>query len=325
MRCSCRRASTSSRCSPRLKATPGIKALAHITGGGFPENIPRVLPDTCTAEIDLAAIAVPPVFGWLATSGNVAEAEMLRTFNCGIGMILVVAADRKDAVTAKPCGAGRGTRLARPAGAARRSACRISRAARPVRATRRRTAILISGRGSNMQALIEAARDPDFPAEIALVLSNRPEAAGLVTARDAGIAVAAVDHKIYAGREEFERSMQAMLDIHRIDLVCMAGFMRLVTPWFIGQWAGRMINVHPRPAAGIPRARHACARLGGGGQDPRLHRAFRGAGDGRRADPGAGGGAGAGRQIRPKAWHAGCWPGSTRFIPRPWPAWHAAR
>ena len=114
-----------------------------------------------------------------------------------------------------------------------------------MRGTRRRTAVLISGRGSNMRALVEAARAPDYPAEIALVLSNRPDAAGLAWAREAGVAVAAVDHKIYAGREEFERSMQAMLEIHRIDLVCMAGFMRLVTPWFIGQWAGRMINVHP--------------------------------------------------------------------------------
>ena len=108
-----------------------------------------------------------------------------------------------------------------------------------------RVAILISGRGSNMHALIEAARDPDYPAEIALVLSNRPEAAGLVAAKAAGVAVAAVDHKIHAGREDFERSMQVLLDLHRIDLVCMAGFMRLVTPWFIGQWGGRMINIHP--------------------------------------------------------------------------------
>jgi phosphoribosylglycinamide formyltransferase 1 len=114
-----------------------------------------------------------------------------------------------------------------------------------VRGTRRRAAILISGRGSNMLALIEAARAPDFPAEIALVLSNRPDAPGLALAAAAGIAVAAVDHKIHAGREDFERSMQTMLEIHRIDLVCMAGFLRLVTPWFVGQWTGRMINIHP--------------------------------------------------------------------------------
>ncbi len=114
-----------------------------------------------------------------------------------------------------------------------------------MRNTRKRTAILISGRGSNMRALVAAAREPDYPAEIALVLSNRPDAAGLSFAREAGIAVAAIDHKIYAGRSEFERSMQAMLEIHRIELICMAGFMRLVTPWFVGQWQGRMINIHP--------------------------------------------------------------------------------
>ncbi|TDX63964.1 phosphoribosylglycinamide formyltransferase-1 [Methylosinus sp. sav-2] len=110
---------------------------------------------------------------------------------------------------------------------------------------RLRTAILISGRGSNMDALIEAAHAPDFPAEIALVVSNRPEAAGLAKAKTAGIAVAAVDHKIYAGREEFERSLQIVLETHRIDFLCLAGFMRLLTPWFIGQWRGRMLNIHP--------------------------------------------------------------------------------
>jgi phosphoribosylglycinamide formyltransferase-1 len=111
--------------------------------------------------------------------------------------------------------------------------------------TRLRTAILISGRGSNMDALIAAARAPEFPAQIALVLSNRPDAPGLAKAKAAGIAVAAVDHKIYAGREEFERSLQIVLDTYRIDFICLAGFMRLFTPWFIGQWRGRMLNIHP--------------------------------------------------------------------------------
>ena len=77
------------------------------------------------------------------------------------------------------------------------------------------------------------------------MLSNRPDAPGLARARDLGIPVQAVDHKIHAGREDFERSMQAVLDIHRIALVCMAGFMRMVTPWFAEQWRGRMLNIHP--------------------------------------------------------------------------------
>ena len=81
-----------------LKAELGIKALAHITGGGLPDNLPRVLPDGLGAAIDLSAIACPPVFGWLAEAGGVAEAEMLRTFNCGVGMVVVAAAEEADAV-----------------------------------------------------------------------------------------------------------------------------------------------------------------------------------------------------------------------------------
>lgn len=110
---------------------------------------------------------------------------------------------------------------------------------------RKRTAILISGRGSNMRALIERARAPSFPAEIALVLSNRPDAPGLAFAKENGVATAAVDHKIYAGREEFERSMQVLLDLQRIEYICLAGFLRMLTPWFVGHWRGRLLNVHP--------------------------------------------------------------------------------
>jgi phosphoribosylformylglycinamidine cyclo-ligase len=82
-----------------FKVSAGIKALAHITGGGFIENIPRVLPKQTVAEIDLAKVPCPPVFGWLQRLGGMAEREMLRTFNCGIGMIVVVAADETEAVT----------------------------------------------------------------------------------------------------------------------------------------------------------------------------------------------------------------------------------
>lgn len=112
--------------------------------------------------------------------------------------------------------------------------------------TRKRVAILISGRGSNMAALIEAAKDPDYPAEIALVLSNRPGAAGLARAQAEGIATALVDHTRYGKeREAFERAVQAELEAHRIELVCLAGFMRLLSPWLVERWGGRMINIHP--------------------------------------------------------------------------------
>ena len=111
---------------------------------------------------------------------------------------------------------------------------------------KKRVAILISGRGSNMMALVEAAAAPDFPAEIALVLSNRPDAAGLDWAASRGIGTAAIDHKTYGkDREAFERAMQTVLEDNSIDLVCLAGFMRVLTPWFVAQWQGRMLNIHP--------------------------------------------------------------------------------
>lgn len=109
----------------------------------------------------------------------------------------------------------------------------------------RRTAILISGRGSNMVSLIEAAAAPGFPAGIALVLSNRPEAAGLARAAQAGIETATVDHKAFPDRESFERALDARLGEAGIELVCLAGFMRVLTPWFVERWTGRMLNIHP--------------------------------------------------------------------------------
>lgn len=112
--------------------------------------------------------------------------------------------------------------------------------------TKKRVAVLISGRGSNMSALIDAAKVPDYPAEIVLVLSNRPDAAGLARAREAGIATAAIDHAPFgADREAFERAIDAALTAHRIDIVCLAGFMRLLSPWFVTRWSGRMLNIHP--------------------------------------------------------------------------------
>jgi phosphoribosylglycinamide formyltransferase-1 len=112
--------------------------------------------------------------------------------------------------------------------------------------TRKRVAILISGRGSNMVALIAAAKAPDYPAEIALVISNRPDAAGLARARAEKIPTAVVDHTRYGkDREAFERALEAELEAHRIELVCLAGFMRLLSPWLVERWRGRMLNIHP--------------------------------------------------------------------------------
>jgi phosphoribosylglycinamide formyltransferase-1 len=112
--------------------------------------------------------------------------------------------------------------------------------------SKKRVAVLISGRGSNMTALIEAAKAQDYPAEIVLVVSNQADALGLVGAREAAIPTAVVDHRQFGeDREAFERALDAELAAHRIDLVCLAGFMRLLTPWLVTRWSGRMLNIHP--------------------------------------------------------------------------------
>lgn len=109
----------------------------------------------------------------------------------------------------------------------------------------KRIAVLISGRGSNMKALIEASEAADFPAEIALVASNNPAAPGLDAAKDAGIDTVAINHKDFATREAFDQALVDALDASGIELVCLAGFMRIFSPVFVKAWQGRTINIHP--------------------------------------------------------------------------------
>jgi phosphoribosylglycinamide formyltransferase-1 len=117
---------------------------------------------------------------------------------------------------------------------------------------RKRVAILISGRGSNMMALVTAARDRSYPAEIVGVVSNRPEAAGLGWAKAQGLAAKAIDHKAFPTREAFEQELRAYLREVRAELVCLAGFMRLLTAPFVEEWSGRMLNIHPSLLPAFP-------------------------------------------------------------------------
>ena len=227
-----------------LKRTRGLYALAHITGGGYPDNLPRAVDDGLAITLDLDAFTPQPVFAWLASAGGLDEAEMLRTFNCGFGMAAFVSA-RQRGRSARGAG-GRGPRaspdwracsLRRPAPCHPREAQAVS--------LRVRTAVLISGRGSNMVALIEAARSPDFSAEIVLVLSDDPAAAGLSLAREAGVAAEAVDFRAYGAKPAFEAALEARLAAASVEIVCLAGFMRLLSPAFVERRRGRILNIHP--------------------------------------------------------------------------------
>ena len=110
---------------------------------------------------------------------------------------------------------------------------------------RARTAVLISGRGSNMGALIEAARSPDFSAEIMLVLSDDPAAGGLPLARKLGVAAEAIDFRAYTGKAAFEAALETRLAAASIEIVCLAGFMRVLSGAFVERWKGHMLNIHP--------------------------------------------------------------------------------
>jgi phosphoribosylglycinamide formyltransferase 1 len=111
--------------------------------------------------------------------------------------------------------------------------------------TRKRVGILISGRGSNMRSLIAASCDPDYPAEIALVVSNNGKAEGLAFASDAGIATRVIPHKAFESREAFDHAIDAALADAGVEIVCLAGFMRILSDWFARKWTGRLLNIHP--------------------------------------------------------------------------------
>jgi phosphoribosylglycinamide formyltransferase-1 len=118
--------------------------------------------------------------------------------------------------------------------------------------SRRRVGVLISGRGSNLQALLDAAADPAFPAEIAVVLSNVAGVQGLERARRAGVAEEIVPHGDFTNRQDFEAEVSRRLEAQGVELVCLAGFMRVLTPWFIERWPDRLINIHPSLLPAFP-------------------------------------------------------------------------
>jgi len=116
----------------------------------------------------------------------------------------------------------------------------------------KRIVILISGRGSNMQAILKVAAAERWPAQIAVVISNQPTAAGLDVARAAGIATSAINHRDYPDREQFDAALAELIDQHSPDLIVLAGFMRILTPGFVNRYFGRLINIHPSLLPSFP-------------------------------------------------------------------------
>ncbi|KAJ2948880.1 hypothetical protein O0L34_g5810 [Tuta absoluta] len=231
-----------------------VKAVAHITGGGLLENIPRVIPENVRARLDAHLWNVHPVFAWIADMGLVKDDEMIRTFNCGVGMVLVVALEHQAEVMNITRAHGAmviGSIQKRPPGGARvvvdnfASALDLTR--RMPMMPNKRVAVLVSGNGSNLQALIDQTSDPAqcMCADICLVISNKKDAFALLRAEKANVPSLTFNHKDFASREEFDRAISAALEQHKIDIVCLAGYMRILSGEFVQKWKGRLLNIHP--------------------------------------------------------------------------------
>ncbi|XP_074520951.1 trifunctional purine biosynthetic protein adenosine-3-like [Halichoeres trimaculatus] len=244
-----------------------VKAYAHITGGGLLENIPRVLPAELAVDLDASRWSIPAVFSWLHREGGLSEEEMARTFNCGLGAVLVVSpldAQRvllqlqaqEDAwivgslACKQPGGEPVVVRNLKHSllgeGAASNQEAVVGQngdSDKPLKRTK--VGVLISGTGTNLQALIEQAKRPSSSAEIVVVISNRPGVQGLKRASLAGIQTRVVDHKLYGSRSEFDSTIDRVLEEFGVELVCLAGFMRILTGPFVKKWNGKLLNIHP--------------------------------------------------------------------------------
>ncbi|CAK9796433.1 Trifunctional purine biosynthetic protein adenosine-3 [Anthophora plagiata] len=250
-----------------------VKAFAHITGGGFTENIPRVLPKGVGAVLDATLWKIQPIFSWLAAVGEINKEEMLRTFNCGIGAILICSEGDKDEILTKlqtenPKIIGHVTDYketkdrinvknfeeALESGMKRY----VPGIVRKLTNLPKRVGVLISGSGTNLQALIDATRDPSqqIGAEIVLVISNKANVEGLKRAEKAGIKTIVIKHTDYPSREAFDSVMSTELEAVGVEIVCLAGFMRILSNDFVNRWRGALINVHPSL---LPSFKGACA------------------------------------------------------------------
>ncbi|NXG18193.1 PUR2 protein, partial [Grallaria varia] len=239
-----------------------VKAYAHITGGGLLENIPRVLPEAFGVVLDALTWKIPEIFCWLHKEGNLSEEEMARTFNCGIGAVLVVQKEMAQQVLQEvqrhetawqigkvvPLQKGSDSvqvhNLQR-ALQATRSLCVHSHLQGKVQAGKVKVAVLISGTGTNLEALINSTKKTTSFAQIVLVVSNKAGVEGLRKAERAGIPTRVIEHTAFQSRGDFDGAIDKVLREFSVELICLAGFMRILSGPFVKKWEGKILNIHP--------------------------------------------------------------------------------
>ncbi|XP_022916991.2 trifunctional purine biosynthetic protein adenosine-3 [Onthophagus taurus] len=237
-----------------------LKAFAHITGGGLLENIPRVLPKQLGVTLDAKNWKIPEVFTWLATLGGINEFELLRTFNCGIGGVVIIDKTHKNEIL-NLLSEYDPTIIGQIRNKENKPQVFVENFTQTMEinmrkyipqtinqiGTKKKVGVLISGSGTNLQALIDATFDDSMHvgAEIVLVISNKPDVEGLKRAERANIPIKVLKHVDYPTRELFDEAMHKELVKNDVEIVCLAGFMRILSGWFTKQWRGKLINVHP--------------------------------------------------------------------------------
>ncbi len=225
-----------------------IKGLANITGGGIPENLPRVMPPNLACEIRRGSWPTPPIFQLIAKLGKVEQSEMDRTFNNGIGMIAVALPDRADEIVKYL------KRRKRPAyviGMVVRGERGVRFAMNDARPPVK-LGVLISGEGTNLQAIIDAVERNELSADLRVVISNKPSARGLERARRHGIETIVIEHRGFPSREAFDTRLVAKLNSREVELVACAGFMRLLSPVMVRAFPNRIMNIHPALCPAFP-------------------------------------------------------------------------
>uniref|UniRef100_A0A8C3FDH8 Trifunctional purine biosynthetic protein adenosine-3 n=1 Tax=Chrysemys picta bellii TaxID=8478 RepID=A0A8C3FDH8_CHRPI len=246
-----------------------VKAFAPITGGGLLESIPRILPESFSVILDAYSWQIPEIFSWLQTEGNLSEEEMARTFNCGIGAVLM--ADKelaqqvlKDVQRHEEAWLI-GNIVPSHTGSSHVKVKNLLKALQLNRfqflqnaadtdshlhvepqKSKVKVAVLISGTGTNLAALITYAKEPASCAQIVLVISNKSgDVEELRNAARAGIPTRVVDHKLYGSRSEFDCTIDRVLEEFSVELICLAGFMRILSSAFIRKWNGKILNICP--------------------------------------------------------------------------------
>uniref|UniRef100_A0A7M4G0S0 Trifunctional purine biosynthetic protein adenosine-3-like n=1 Tax=Crocodylus porosus TaxID=8502 RepID=A0A7M4G0S0_CROPO len=243
-----------------------VKSCAIIAEGGLMKSIARILPESCGVVLDAYSWKIPQIFSWLHNEGNLSEEEMAEAFNCGIGAVLVVQKELAEQVLmdiqryeeawvignivsmhtgSAPVKVKNLLEALQLHGSQCQQNAALLHSHLQPKKSKVKVAVLISGAGTSLAALIAYTKEPASCAQVALVISNKPGVEELRNAARAGIPTRVIDHKLYGSRSEFDGTIDRVLEEFSVELICLVGFMRILSSTFLRKWSGKILNVYP--------------------------------------------------------------------------------